>query len=85
MRVHGTSGWMDRKDMKKTFLIGTADSVEGAILGKLARRGFYEYLGLNADNGLNKHIMIYGASGSGKSKGVYKAVYIKDSKANAKV
>ncbi len=69
MRVHGTSGWMDRKDMKKTFLIGTADSVEGAILGKLARRGFYEYLGLNADNGWNKHIMIYGASGSGKSKG----------------
>ena len=25
--THGTSGWMDRKDMKKTFLIGTADSV----------------------------------------------------------
>ena len=44
--------------------------MEGAILGKLARRGFYEYLGLNADNGLNKHIMIYGASGSGKSRGL---------------
>ena len=78
--THGTSGWMDRKDMKKTFLIGTADSVEGAILGKLARRGFYEYLGLNADNGLNKHIMIYGASGSGKSRGFIKPFILKTAK-----
>ena len=67
--THGTSGW-----------IGTADSVEGAILGKLARRGFYEYLGLNADNGLNKHIMIYGASGSGKSRGFIKPFILKTAK-----
>jgi len=54
--------------------------VEGAILGKLARRGFYEYLGLNADNGLNKHIMIYGASGSGKSRGFIKPFILKTAK-----
>ncbi|MCI8404431.1 MAG: type IV secretory system conjugative DNA transfer family protein [Clostridia bacterium] len=78
--THGTSGWMERKDMKKTFLIGSADSVEGPILGKLARRGFYEYLGLNAENGLNKHIMIYGASGSGKSRGFIKPFILKIAK-----
>lgn len=76
--THGTSGWMDRKDMKKTFLIGSADSVEGPILGKIAGRGcVYEYLGLNAENGLNKHIMTYGASGAGKSRGFIKPLILK--------
>lgn len=78
--THGTSGWMDRKDMKKTFLIGSADSVEGPILGKLAVGGVYEYLGLNADNGLNKHIMTYGASGAGKSRGFIKPFILKIAK-----
>lgn len=75
--THGTSGWMSKKDMNKTFLIGSADTVEGPILGKIATGGFYEYLGLNSDNGLNKHIMTYGASGSGKSRGFVKPFILK--------
>ncbi|MGN0106660.1 MAG: hypothetical protein ACI4A5_03035, partial [Hominilimicola sp.] len=47
--THGTSGWMNKKEMKKTFLMGDADSVEGPILGKIAVGGMYQYLGLNAD------------------------------------
>lgn len=78
--THGTSGWMDKKDMKKTFLIGSADSVEGPILGKLAVGGVYEYLGMNAENGLNKHVMVYGASGSGKSRGFIKPLILKIAK-----
>lgn len=75
--THGTSGWMNKTDMNKTFLIGSADTVEGPILGKIATGGFYEYLGLNSDNGLNKHIMTYGASGSGKSRGFVKPFILK--------
>ncbi|MCI8521127.1 MAG: type IV secretory system conjugative DNA transfer family protein [Clostridia bacterium] len=75
--THGTSGWMDKKDMKKTFLLGDADTIKGAILGKVASGGMYQYLGLNADNGLNKHIMTYGASGAGKSRGFIKPFILK--------
>ena len=58
--THGTSGWMDKKHMQKTFLMGEADKVKGPILGKVDVGGYYEYLGLNSGNGLNKHIMTYG-------------------------
>ncbi len=76
--THGTSGWMDKKHMQKTFLMGEADKVKGPILGKVDVGGYYEYLGLNSGNGLNKHIMTYGASGAGKSRGFVKPFILKN-------
>lgn len=79
--THGTSGWMMEQDMKRILLIGGADEIEGPILGKLGDtlddNIFADYLGLKADNGLNKHIMVYGASGAGKSRGFVKPFILK--------
>ena len=75
--THGTSGWMDKKHMQKTFLMGEADKVKGPILGKVDVGEYYEYLGFHSGNGLNKHIMTYGASGAGKSRGFVKSFILK--------
>lgn len=74
---HGTSGWMTKKDIKKVLLSNTADGLPCPILCKIKRNvadddRFAEYLGLRDDCGLNRHILIYGATGSGKSRGFVK-------------
>lgn len=79
--THGTSGWMTEQDMKDVLFIGGADEIGGPILGKLSDDYgddcFADYLGLMSDNGLNKHIMVYGASGAGKSRGFVKPFILK--------
>lgn len=75
--THGTSGWMNKKERDKILLSGTADSLPCPILCKI-KNGIYdddkfaEYVGLKSDAGLNKHIIVYGATGSGKSRGFVK-------------
>ena len=75
--THGTSGWMDKKDIQKTFLVGEADTVEGPILGKIDSGDYCSYLGMNTNNGLNRHVLIYGASGAGKTFGFVKPFILK--------
>lgn len=72
--THGTSGFMGRKEMGRILEYGKIDSLSGTILGKLedTSAGYTEYLSPKKDNGLNEHIMVFGASGAGKSRGFVK-------------
>ena len=78
---HGTSGWMTKKECVKILESGTADELPCTILCKTKDSGFSdefaEYLGLRSDSGLNKHIIAYGATGSGKSRGFVKPLMLK--------
>ena len=78
---HGTSGWMTKKERVKILESGTADGLPCTILCKTKDSGFSdefaEYLGLRSDSGLNKHIIAYGATGSGKSRGFVKPLMLK--------
>jgi type IV secretion system protein VirD4 len=76
--THGTSGWMCEKETQKVFNIGAADEIESPILGKLEENG--DYLGVKGNIGLNRHIMVYGASGAGKSRGFVKPFILKTAK-----
>lgn len=73
--THGTSGWMTKKEREKILVSGSADSLPCPILCKVKDRmldddRYADYLGLRDDSGLNKHIIVYGATGSGKSRGL---------------
>lgn len=74
--THGTSGWMTKKERQKILISGSADSLPCPILCKVKNKGYddkyAEYLGLRDDSGLNKHMLIYGATGAGKSRGFVK-------------
>lgn len=75
--THGTSGWMERKDMEKLMDIGPVEKLDGTIIGKLKEHPddpdkFAEYLSPSPENQLNRHMIVYGASGSGKSRGFVK-------------
>lgn len=78
---HGTSGWMTKKERVKILESGTADELPCTILCKTKDSSFSdefaEYLGLRSDSGLNKHIIAYGATGSGKSRGFVKPLMLK--------
>lgn len=78
---HGTSGWMTKKERVKILESGAADELPCTILCKTKDSGFSdefaEYLGLRSDSGLNKHIIAYGATGSGKSRGFVKPLMLK--------
>ena len=80
--THGTSGWMTKKEREKILVSGSADSLPCPILCKvkdsmLDDDRYADYLGLRDDSGLNKHIIVYGATGSGKSHGFVKPFMLK--------
>ena len=80
--THGTSGWMNKKERDKILVSGTADSLPCPILCKVKSNAYdddkyAEYVGLRDDCGLNKHQIIYGATGSGKSRGFVKPFILK--------
>lgn len=79
--THGTSGWMTRKERDKILYSDTADNLPTPILCKV-KKGKYDdrlsdYVGLREDCGLNKHIIVYGATGAGKSRGFVKPYILK--------
>ena len=83
--THGTSGWMERKDMEALMDIGPADKLTGTIIGKIKTHRddpdkYAEYLSPSPENQLNRHMIVYGASGSGKSRGFVKPFIIQVAK-----
>lgn len=64
--TYGTASWMDEKEMRDVLEITTPVKAEGVILG--------EYKGntvcMPKDTKLNRHIAIFGASGTMKSRAV---------------
>lgn len=87
--TYGTASWMDEKEMRDVLEITTPSKAEGVILG--------EYKGntvcMPKDTKLNRHIAIFGASGTMKSRAIIRnalfqaikrgeSVIITDSKAD---
>ncbi len=75
--THGTSGWMDRREMEQVVDLGSTSGMQGILLGKLKDDPddddkYSEYVAPSPGNHLNSHIIIYGASGSGKTRGIIK-------------
>lgn len=64
--AYGTASWMTPKEMKETLEVSTPETAQGIILG--------EYEGktvcLPKDTKLNRHIAVFGASGTMKSRAV---------------
>ena len=74
---HGTSGFMTRKEMEAVLQYGEIAKMDGTILGKMKDDLedddiFSDYVIPKPFNGLNEHIMVFGASGAGKSRGFVK-------------
>lgn len=67
--THGTSGWMDRRHMEDVVTVSPIAQTDTTLFGKLIDSST-EYIGMKQDiYGLNKNIIIYGAPGTGKSRG----------------
>ncbi|GHU79657.1 hypothetical protein FACS1894191_2960 [Clostridia bacterium] len=69
--THGTSGWMRPKEMDAAFNRGGPD-ICGTILGKTGEEDGQknmEYIASKEKHGINDHIICYGASGTGKTRG----------------
>ena len=63
--TYGTASWMGEKELKEVLAVGSLSTVENILLGK--RNG--KAVCLPADTRLNRHIAVFGASGTGKSRG----------------
>lgn len=64
--THGTSGWMDKKEMAEVLDRGPLEELGETLFGKLESG---EYVALRDMRGMNKNIIIYGSPGTGKSRG----------------
>lgn len=64
--VYGTAGWMEPKEMQKVLRLTVPDKATGTILGERDGKVYW----LPEDTRLNRHVAIFGASGTGKSRGV---------------
>jgi len=82
--THGTSGWMKEKQMENILERGMAGEISGTILGKLKEDGDddknAEYVAPKESHKLNDHILVYGASGTGKSRGFVKPFILQAAK-----
>lgn len=75
--THGTSGFLSRKEQEKIVLTGPIKDLDGTILGKQKDAPddddkYAEYVTLKPHSGLTEHILVYGATGSGKTRGFVK-------------
>lgn len=64
--TYGTAGWMTDQEMKSVLETTTAEKARGVILGE--RKG--QLVCLPEDTRLNRHTVIFGASGTMKSRAI---------------
>jgi len=64
--THGTSGFMDKKELPEFLKHGSIESLEATLFGKL-KNG--DYVAMKELSGMSKNIIVYGAPGTGKSRG----------------
>ena len=65
--TYGTSGWMSEKEMRSVLEVASPERAKGIILGKTEQGAV---ICLPENTRLNKHIAVFGASGTMKSRGV---------------
>lgn len=64
--IYGTASWMDEKEMRQVLEISPVDKAEGTILGEYKGKAVC----MPKDTRLNRHIAIFGASGTMKSRAI---------------
>lgn len=64
--THGTSGFMDKKELAGFLNTGGIDELDGTLFGKLESG---EYAAMKEISGMSENVMVYGAPGTGKSRG----------------
>lgn len=67
--LHGTSGWMTKAEQVRTLQIGRAETLSGTLIGKLDADGTERIASVSAHLYMSGHTIVYGASGSGKTRG----------------
>lgn len=74
--AYGTAGWMEPKDIKQVFEVTPPEKAQGTILGEWNGQAVC----LPVDTRLNRHILIFGASGTMKSRAVIRPYLIQSVK-----
>ena len=64
--THGTSGFMDKKELPEFLVSGSIEKVDETLFGKLDNG---DYVAMKDMPGMSKNVMVYGAPGTGKSRG----------------
>lgn len=65
--TYGTAGWMSEKELRQVLEVASPQKARGIILGQNERGSV---ICLPEDTRLNKHVAVFGASGTMKSRGV---------------
>lgn len=79
--AYGTASWMTKKEMKENLEIAAVEDVEGVILGELDGKAVC----MPKDTKLNRHIAVFGASGTMKSRAVIRNALFQALKQNESV
>ena len=64
--IYGTASWMDEKEMHEVLEVSPIGQAEGTILGEYKGKAVC----MPKDTRLNRHIAIFGASGTMKSRAI---------------
>lgn len=64
--THGTSGWMNKKEIGEVLETGNLDKLDKTLFGKLDNGS---YVAMKDLLGMSRNVIIYGAPGTGKSRG----------------
>ena len=64
--IYGTASWMDEKEMKEVLEISPVPAAKGTILGEYKGKAVC----MPEDTRLNRHIAVFGASGTMKSRAI---------------
>lgn len=64
--THGTSGWMNKKEVSEVLSIGSVRDMTETLFGKLPDGS---YVGMKDLPGMSKNVIVYGSPGTGKSRG----------------
>ena len=64
--THGTSGWMNNREIAEVLETGSLDTLDKTLFGKLENGN---YVAMKDLLGMSRNVIIYGAPGTGKSRG----------------
>ncbi len=70
--TYGTAGWMSAKEMHGVLELTPPEKAEGNILGCIGN----SVLWLPEESRLNKHVAIFGSSGTGKSRAIIRNLFL---------
>jgi type IV secretion system protein VirD4 len=68
--THGSSGFMSKKDMAAVLNLESIEDAKGTIIGKTGEIGAAggKYASLKTESRLDNHTIVFGSTGSGKSR-----------------